>query len=72
MVQAAIVLYLLAKNLGAVNLSFMFAFMASFVAKKICGLKKMVGNIFTGQFQNFEPDFFTNSRSYHGFAFVKQ
>ena len=52
-------------------LSFMFALMASFVAK-ICGLTNMVENSLKGQFQNFEPELFTNNRSCHGFAFAKQ
>ena len=50
---------------------FMFASMASFVAN-ISGLTNMVGNSLMDQFQNFEPELFTNSRSYHDFAFVKQ
>ena len=32
----------------------------------------MVGNSLMGQFQNFEPELFTNSRSSHGFEFVEQ
>ena len=71
MVQAATVLYLLAKNTGAVHLSFsVFALMTGFVAK-ICVLTNMVGNSLNGQF-GFGPELFTNSKSCHGFAFVKE
>ena len=57
MVQATIVLYLLAKKYFDV-----FNY----------GVMTISENSLTSQFQIFDPKLFTNSTSYHEFAFVKQ
>ena len=68
MVQAATVLYLLAKNSGVVLCIkvVMCSMMASFAAK-ICGLMNMAEN---SQFRIFDPKLFTDSTSCHGFVCI--